>query len=279
MKNYVLFMVLAVLLFASACSEPMDTTVAHYEPTEKNQADFAELEQRLAYVNAAVAELTDETGCVAPENHEAALAAAEAYGKAAVDSGALLSCVREEGSVLFTLNSGYGVAYIPRLKGMLAGGGESSIVTFEPYKQDFAYSIAAGAGDFFTVSYYAEQMSKNKDLDAWRYDGIAANGDVTVAAAKNFKPGSCIFWQSHGGYLTPYGPIIFLGEKADLASTGYYAIMRKTCWASGLSLAPMGITASQRLFSRPIMRMVPSRTASFIWEPAPPWRIRISGIP
>ena len=223
MKNYVLFMVLAELLFASACSEPMDTTVAHYEPTEKNQADFAELEQRLADVNAAVAELTDETGCVAPENHEAALAAAEAYGKAAVDSGALLSCVREEGSVLFTLNSGYGVAYIPRLKGMLAGGGESSIVTFEPYKQDFAYSIAAGAGDFFTVSYYAEQMSKNKDLDAWRYDGIAANGNVTVAAAKNFKPGSCIFWQSHGGYLTPYGPIIFLGEKADLASTGYYA--------------------------------------------------------
>ena len=65
MKNYVLFMVLAVLLFASACSEPMDTTVAHYEPTEKNQADFAELEQRLADVNAAVAELTDETGCVA----------------------------------------------------------------------------------------------------------------------------------------------------------------------------------------------------------------------
>ena len=85
-------MVLAVLLFASACSEPMDTTVAHYEPTEKNQADFAELEQRLADVNAAVAELTDETGCVAPENHEAALAAAEAYGKAAVDSGTLLSC-------------------------------------------------------------------------------------------------------------------------------------------------------------------------------------------
>ena len=29
MKNYVLFMVLAVLLFAIACSEPMDTTVAH----------------------------------------------------------------------------------------------------------------------------------------------------------------------------------------------------------------------------------------------------------
>ena len=58
MKNYVLFMVLAVLLFASACSEPMDTTVAHYEPTEKNQADFAELEQRLADVNAAVAELS-----------------------------------------------------------------------------------------------------------------------------------------------------------------------------------------------------------------------------
>ena len=56
MKNYVLFMVLAVLLFASACSEPLDTTVAHYEPTEKNQADFAELEQRLADVNAAVAE-------------------------------------------------------------------------------------------------------------------------------------------------------------------------------------------------------------------------------
>lgn len=212
--------ILALMLLLSACGGDTAKTTT---PTEEDKANYTELEQQLAAVNEAAAPYTDEDGCVEPENVEKALDAAAAYGRAAMEDGTLRSCIRGESSVVYTLDCGYDMVYIPQVRGMLAGGGESRLVTLEPYKMDPNYAIASGMGDFFAINYYAEKLDDNQDLPGWSFDGGLADDEVTVEAVKQFEAGSCVFWQAHGGYTNPEGSLICLGEKCDVVSFAAYA--------------------------------------------------------
>ena len=154
--------VLALMLLLSACGG--GGTAQKTAPTEEDKANFAVMEQQMAKVNEAAAPYTAEDGCVEPEDVEKALDAAEEYGRAAMEDGTLRSCIRGDSSVVYTLDCGYDLVYIPQVRGMLAGGGESRLVTLEPYKMDPNFSIASGMGDPFTIYHYAEKLDKNKDL-------------------------------------------------------------------------------------------------------------------
>lgn len=218
-KTFYIALVSALMLLLGACggsSEPEPT------PTEPDEATYSLLGELTAGLDTAAEPFTSEDGCVEPENYEDALDAAGEFGDAAVKDGTLRSCIRGESSVVFTLDCGYDVVYVPQVRGMLAGGNDNRLVTLEPCRSDPAYAIVSGVGDPFTIYYYADNLDKNAALDNWSYDGGLTDGAVTLEVLKNLEPGSCVFWQSHGGYTEPEGSIIVSGEKIDPVSLAAY---------------------------------------------------------
>ncbi len=212
------------ILFLMRYIEPEQEPYGGYEVSGQDRENFDDLERIRREMNEAAAAYTNEEGYVEPEDFEAAFAAVGAYGEDAQAQGKIRSSVEEDSSVLVTLNSGYVLFYTPRVRGMQAGSGRTVVYTMEPYSTDLEFVFNAILGGKESLSAYGEALFENEDIaeSCWSAEP-KRDGQVTVEAAKEFEPDSCVFWNSHGGYNTQVGPVILTGEESSLENTGYYA--------------------------------------------------------
>lgn len=159
----------------------------------------------LSKVYAAADPYTNADGTVPEAQVQDAI---DAVYKAALKDPAVLSCSKDEYSVLMEVAEGPDHLYIPLIEGMDSGSGPLEIVTLQPYneenrveKEEYGYVHDLDAPD--TV---AEALAQSQP-DLWRFERIddVNDDEVTLERILSLGGSKVILWQGHGGYSKKRG--------------------------------------------------------------------------
>ena len=107
----------------------------------------AQLQEQQAGLAQAEAAYLEADGTIAPEHAQEAVQAVAEYAAGALERGEIAGYTQEENGVLLRLESGVTMVYLPKVQGMLAGGGEMEILTLEPYHSDAGFALTGLFGD------------------------------------------------------------------------------------------------------------------------------------
>lgn len=110
-------------------------------------------------------------------------------------------------------NSGIGYLYSPPIENQMnRGQGNSQIITFEPFADEFYanYLLASAKGPEEAAN---EILSVCPDLFSYPEKNNLDVTDVSVEALQELVGKKIIIWCGHGGYVDEYGPVLFLGTK------------------------------------------------------------------
>lgn len=186
----------------------------------------AQLQEQQAGLAQAEAAYLEADGTIAPEHAQEAVQAVAEYAAGALERGEIAGYTQEENGVLLRLESGVTMVYLPKVQGMLAGGGEMEILTLEPYHSDASFALTGLFGDSVSLKSRVESMLLEPQIKfgdtKYTYRKGLTDEKVTVSALKKLPDHACIFLLGHGGYLRATGPLISSGEAYSLDTLSGY---------------------------------------------------------
>lgn len=215
-RNWILAaMVLLILALLCSCGASR----------EAKEIDAGLQEQQAGLAQAEAAYLKED-GTVAPEDASKAVQAVAEYAAGALERGEIAAYTQEENGVLLQLESGVNLVYLPKVQGMLAGGGKMELLTLEPYDSDPSFAVTEWFGSALSLESCAKNMLLQPQLSLgeteYTYRKALQDGEVSIAALKKLPDHACIFLLGHGGYLRATGPLISSGEAYSLDTLSRY---------------------------------------------------------
>ncbi|MBQ8502759.1 MAG: carboxypeptidase regulatory-like domain-containing protein [Clostridia bacterium] len=165
-------------------------------------------------IQRAVQPLLTEAGEVNAENLEQVLSVVETTTQALCNEGTVSEYTTDNKTIWMRFTSGIQLVYSPAIPGYDTGNGSVSIVTCQPYDDDYGTSQSTEVMQSARDATDGSARRIDEKYVNYTFTNEYNNEDVNLDVIKNFGENQIILWHGHGGYSEQLHS--FLGLNVDI---------------------------------------------------------------